>query len=104
MSCLMLRVCTHLFCRYFNVICLTISNLSGILDTTDTSFVHPCGPPTPHRVDLVGICVKFQLPSLSRSCRKVKAHNKAQLDVHPYPTKLQGTVVMPAAGSRIVEL
>ena len=39
----MLRVCTHLFCRYFNVICLTISNLSGILDTTDTSFVHPWG-------------------------------------------------------------
>ena len=42
MSCLMLRVWTHLFVVIFNVICLTINNLSGILDTTDTSFVHPC--------------------------------------------------------------
>ena len=30
------------FVVIFNVICLTINNLSGILDTTDTSFVHPC--------------------------------------------------------------
>ena len=29
------------FVVIFNVICLTINNLSGILDTTDTSFVHP---------------------------------------------------------------
>ena len=41
MSCLMLRVWTHLFVFIFNVICRTINNLSGILDTTDTSFVHP---------------------------------------------------------------
>ena len=38
----MLRVWTHLFVVIFNVICLTINNLSGILDTTDTSFVDPC--------------------------------------------------------------
>ena len=35
------------FVVIFNVICLTINNLSGILDTTDTSFVHPCHPLTP---------------------------------------------------------
>ena len=32
------------FVVIFNVICLTINNLSGILDTTDTSFVHPWWP------------------------------------------------------------
>ena len=42
MSCLMLRVCTHIFVVIFNVICLTINNLSGIPDTTDTSFMQPC--------------------------------------------------------------
>ena len=42
MSCLMLRDWTHLFVVILNVIYLTINNLSGILDTTDTSFVHPC--------------------------------------------------------------
>ena len=30
------------FVVIFNVICLTINNLSGILDTTDTNFLHPC--------------------------------------------------------------
>ena len=34
-----------LFVIIFNVICLTINNLSGILDTTDTSFVDPCFVP-----------------------------------------------------------
>ena len=37
------------FVVIFNVICLTINNLSGILDTTDTSFVHPWHKCTPHR-------------------------------------------------------
>ena len=46
MSCLMLRVWTHIFVVIFNVICLTINNLSGILDTTDTSFVDPCSDGT----------------------------------------------------------
>merc|ERR1711942_434829 len=40
MSCLMGFGPTF-FVVIFNVICLTINNLSGILDTTDTSFVHP---------------------------------------------------------------
>ena len=43
MSCLMFG--PTFFVVIFNVICLTINNLSGILDTTDTSFVHPCALP-----------------------------------------------------------
>ena len=30
------------FVVIFFVICLTVNNLSGILDTTDTSFMQPC--------------------------------------------------------------
>ena len=51
------------FVVIFNVICLTINNLSGILDTTDTSFVHPWGevtstpPPENRRVKIVSIVI-----------------------------------------------
>ena len=38
MSCL---IWTFLFVIIFFVICLTVNNLSGILDTTDTSFMKP---------------------------------------------------------------
>ena len=51
------------FVVIFNVICLTINNLSGILDTTDTSFVHPwlfpppceVSPPPPCTPPLLGL-------------------------------------------------
>ena len=38
------------FVIIFFVICLTVNNLSGILDTKDTSFMHPCvnAPPVIH--------------------------------------------------------
>jgi len=41
MSCLMLGNLDPLFLVIFFVICLTVHNLSGILDTTDTSYMQP---------------------------------------------------------------